>query len=183
MVITDSADAVWSSSGRTRRPPDGSCPRKPQAAGAVGLPRFPRPWPSNRRKRAGCRTGGVGIVRKNQSSARRPRTWWLYFQKHKHMRRSTPAHRSAVFGDCDTSDHVYTNGKQRRKKQNMLVCASKNGSRWSSRIVQTLFGHPPNGPGVHPMAAARENRKVAAAVGLPRFPHTSPSIKTKESWA
>ena len=65
MVITDSADAVWSSSGRTRRPPDGSCPRKPQAAAAAGLPRA-RPQPGSQIKEGITgrgRTNGVGIAR------------------------------------------------------------------------------------------------------------------------
>ena len=52
MVITDSADAVWSSSGRNGRPPEGSCPRKPQAAGAVGLPRSPHTPPSINKKKS-----------------------------------------------------------------------------------------------------------------------------------
>ena len=50
MVITDSADAVWSSSERTRRPPDGNCPRKPQAVAAVGLPRLLTSYPLTRER-------------------------------------------------------------------------------------------------------------------------------------
>ena len=56
----------------------------------------------------------------------------------------------------------------------MLVCASKNGSRWSSRIVQTLFGHPLDGPGAHPMAAARENRRQPPRLDCPALaPHSA----------
>ena len=61
----------------------------------------------------------------------------------------------------------------------MLVCASKNGSRWSSRIVQTLFGHPPDGPDAHAMAAARENRRQPPRLDCPAFaPH--PALKQKK---
>ena len=86
--------------------------------------------------------------------------------------------RYSAFGGSDTSDPK-PNGKQRKTEIIMLVCASKNGSRWSSRRVQTLFGHPPNGPGVHPMEAARENRRQPPRLDYPA-PSTPRSPRKRE---
>ena len=61
----------------------------------------------------------------------------------------------------------------------LLVCASKNGSRWSSQIVQTLFGHPPDAPAVHPMAAAHENRRQPQRLDCPALA-PNPALKSKK---
>ena len=77
---------------------------------------------------------------------------YIYCRKIKTQQRSLIHNNRNEINDSATSKDTVRLGS-------LLVCASKNGSRWSSRIVQTLFGHPPNGPGVHPIAAARENRR------------------------
>ena len=65
--------------------------------------------------------------------------------------------------DCDCADSL------------VLECASKNGSRWSSRSVQTLFGHPTGFPGARTAAATRENHGWQHRLDCPALSHPSDS--------